>query len=137
MDGIDISPVLFEQGSLPDRPLFWSYLSNGGARSEAMRQGPWKLVLQHPGAPEGTYLNQVAELYNLEKDLGETTNLLSRQPKQAARMLQQLYAWLKETEATQTPQEGDWVESGLTGAEANAAFKKFRDETQASYSTKP
>ena len=137
MDGIDISPVLFEQGSLPDRPLYWSYLSNGGARSEAMRHGPWKLVLQHPGAPEGTYLNQVAELYNLEKDLGETTNLLSRQPKQAARMLQQLYAWLKETEATQTPQEGDWVESGLTGAEANAAFKKFRDETQASYSTKP
>ena len=137
LDGIDLSSILFDQSPLADRPIYWSYLSNGGSRSEAMRQGPWKLVLQHPGAPEGTYANPVAELYRLDQDLGETDNLLSKQPKQAARMLQQLYAWLKETEATQTPQDGGWIGSGMTGKRSSEEFNRFREETQKSYSTTP
>ena len=53
LDGIDLSPVLFEGESAPDRPLFWSSLNGKGERSEAMREGPWKLVVQHPDALPG------------------------------------------------------------------------------------
>ena len=42
LDGVDLSPVLFEQKPLAERPLFWASLSNNGSRSEAMRAGPWK-----------------------------------------------------------------------------------------------
>ena len=54
LDGVDLSPVLFEQKTLPARPLYWGSLSNNGARSEALRDGNWKLVVQHPKAKPGT-----------------------------------------------------------------------------------
>ena len=37
LDGVDLSPVLFQQKTLPARPLYWGSLSNNGARSEALR----------------------------------------------------------------------------------------------------
>jgi arylsulfatase A len=133
LDGVDLSPALFEQKSMPPRPLYWGSLSNGGGRSEAMRDGPWKLVVQHPGASEGTYENETVELYRLDFDLGEETDLAEREPEQSARMLKQLKAWSADTQRTATPQPGGWVESGMTSEDSNVLFRKFREARQNSY----
>ena len=109
LDGIDLSPVLFEQKTLPARPLYWGSLSNNGARSEALRDGPWKLVVQHPKAKPGTFANEQVELFRLDKDLGEENNLAGKEPKRAAAMLKQLKAWYAETQETATYQPGGWV----------------------------
>lgn len=78
-DGIDLSPILCEQTALPARPLYWADLSNGGRRSEAMRDGVWKLIVQHPNAKEGTFENETIELYRLDSDLSEANDLAQTQ----------------------------------------------------------
>jgi arylsulfatase A len=109
LDGIDLSPVIFEQKALPPRPLYWGSLSNNGARSEALRDGPWKLVVQHPRAKPGTFANERVELFRLDKDISEKTNLAAEEPKRAAAMLKQLKAWYAETQETATYQPGGWI----------------------------
>ncbi|QDT44452.1 Arylsulfatase [Gimesia alba] len=112
LDGVDLAPVLFEQKTLPERPLFWASLSNRGGRSEAMRQGPWKLVVLHPRAKPGTFENEKLELYRLDQDPGEKNNLLKQEPQQAAKMLKQLKDWYRDTQSTATPQPGGWLSKG-------------------------
>jgi hypothetical protein len=51
----------------------------------AMRDGPWKLLMQ----PDGSRL----ELYNLRTDRAEAVNLAGRETKRAKRMADQLQAW--------------------------------------------
>ena len=134
LDGIDISPILFDESvSLPERILFWAGLSNSGRRSEAAREGPWKLVVQHPDAPEGTYENETAELYNLEGDLVESTDLAEEMPGRVSTMLAALHDWLADTKRTRTPQPRSWLETTSTGREMNESFFRFRDEKQQSY----
>ena len=134
LDGIDLSPVLFDSSTaLPKRTLFWAGLANSGRRSEAVREGPWKLVVHHPDAPEGTYENETAELFNLDQDLAESTDLSDKMPDRVDAMLSALHAWLADTEQTRTPQPGSWLETDATGREMNEAFFRFRDEKQRSY----
>ena len=108
LDGADLTPVLLEQKTLPDRPLFWASMGNNGARSEAMRQGPWKLVVLHPRAKAGTFENERVELYRLDQDLGEQHNLAAQSPGRAATMLKQLKAWYADTQKGATTQPGGW-----------------------------
>jgi arylsulfatase A-like enzyme len=111
LDGVDLSPIFFDQQPLDARPLFWASLSNGGRRSEAMRQGDWKLVVQHPQARPGTFEREKVELYRLDRDLGEKKDLAADQPQQTAAMLQQLKTWFAETTAKATSQPGGWIAS--------------------------
>lgn len=108
-DGVDLSPLLLEEKTLPPRPLFWASMSNQGNRSEAMRDGPWKLVVRHPGAAPGTFGNETVELYHLNNDPGETTDLSAEHPDRAAAMLRQLQTWFAETQDSATPQPGGWL----------------------------
>ena len=108
LDGVDMSPVLFGTGELEPRPLYWASLSNRGSRSEAMREGDWKLVVHHPGAEPGTFQNERVSLYHLAEDPGERDNLADDHPDRAAMMLKQLKAWYADTQATATPQKGGW-----------------------------
>lgn len=63
LDGRNIWPLLAGQPSgIDDRALYWKTGS-----TFAVREGPWKLVV-HRGSGE-------AELYNLEEDFRETTDL--------------------------------------------------------------
>ncbi|WP_417385557.1 sulfatase-like hydrolase/transferase [Gimesia sp.] len=112
LDGVDISPVLFEQKSLAERSLYWASLSNNGSRSEALRDGPWKLVVQHPRATPGTFENEKVELYRLDQDPGEEHNLSKAEPQRTSRMLKQLKDWYQDTQQTATPQPGGWLKQG-------------------------
>ena len=134
LDGVDLAPVIFDQKSMPDRPLYWGYMSNSGERSEAMRDGPWKMVVQHPDAKSGTYENETVELYRLDSDPGEKTDLTKQESTRADKMLKQLKAWRADTRRTATPQPGGWEQSTKTGEEWHTLFRKFMKDRQDSYS---
>jgi len=94
LDGRDISGLLLggdEDG--PGERLFCYYF---GAQLQAVRRGPWKLILpvvEYPERPESLWyrlipelfqrqhrLFPMAELYNLDNDIGETTNVAEQNP---------------------------------------------------------
>ncbi|MCA8985516.1 MAG: sulfatase-like hydrolase/transferase [Planctomycetaceae bacterium] len=112
LDGIDLSPVLLKQQRIPERPLYWASLDNGGNRSEAMRDGPWKLVVQHPQARKGSFENEQLELYRLDEDSSEKTDLAGEEPDRAVTMLNRLKTWYAETQKNATPQVGGWLKMG-------------------------
>lgn len=108
LDGVDISGLLL-RGDVPAaRPLYWAYLGNNGTRSEAMRDGPWKLVVNHRKARKGSFENEQVELYRLDQDPSEETNLARAESDRAAAMLARLKAWYDDTQRTATPQPGGW-----------------------------
>jgi len=90
LDGVSLAPLLLEGKSLGHRQLFW----NG----KAMRDGHWKLVVGGKGA-------KGVGLYDLSKDIGETTNLAGQHPGRVKTMLAALAAWKADvaTGATQQP----------------------------------
>ena len=108
LDGVDLSALLLKGEAPKARPLFWASLSNNGARSEAMRDGPWKLVVNHPKAKPGSFENEKVELYRLDRDPSEKTDLAAQEPEQTAALLARLKAWYADTQRTATPQEGGW-----------------------------
>ncbi len=108
LDGIDLSKLLTRGEALPDRPLFWASLSNNGSRSEAMRDGPWKLVVQHPKAAPGSFANETVSLYRLDRDPAEQTDVAAKHANRAAAMLERLKTWYADTQRTATPQPGGW-----------------------------
>lgn len=68
--------------NLPDgRTLYWKLAAGKGA----IRQGDWKLVF-NPGKPP--------ELYNLKKDIGETTDLRESEARRAETLSAQYDSWL-------------------------------------------
>lgn len=109
LDGVDLSPILLRQEDLPARPLFWASLSNRGQRAEAMREGSWKLVVQHPGAKPGTFQNEQLELYDLKNDGREDIDLASRHPERVTTMRKALKAWYTDTIANAADQPGGWL----------------------------
>jgi arylsulfatase A len=109
LDGVDFSTCLFDQGRILSRPLYWASLSNQGRRSEAIRDGDWKLVVNHPGAKPGTFDNPQLELYHLGRDPEEKTNLAEMEVRRARRMHDQLTHWYNDTQQTATKQPGGWL----------------------------
>lgn len=82
-DSVNLMPFLTgEKTGAPHERLYWR---NGD--QFALREGNWKLV-REGGRP--------AELYNLERDLGETTDLARTHPEILARLMTELSAWDKE-----------------------------------------
>lgn len=94
-DGKDRSKVLLGKPSDESRTLYWEYGRNnesfrfppGSDRSPnlAVREGKWKYLINFDGTG--------AELYNMENDPKETTNLVSQNPKEAAQLKTKLLAW--------------------------------------------
>ena len=103
LDGSSLIPLLKDAEARLFRPaLYWhfpAYLQGSTRRhgpfrttpSGAVRMGDWKLIEYFD---DGTL-----ELYNLTKDMGETSNLAKQQPKQTARLHAMLKAWRRATDA--------------------------------------
>ena len=77
LDGVSIVPALRAEARERTRPLYWEAGGRGGLR-RAVRMGHWKAVRNAPDEP--------LELYNLEQDIGEQTDVASENPEVMARM---------------------------------------------------
>jgi arylsulfatase A-like enzyme len=116
-DGICLTPLLQGAKSLNRVNLYWHYphYSTVGVPSSAVRQGEWKLIefygtyrrrweddaqsRDNPsdrGVGVGYQVETEIELYNLTKDIGETTNLACEMPDRAAELRRLLYEHLSQ-----------------------------------------
>ena len=83
LDGISMAPLLTGHAAeqKAHEHLYWEAYNSGG--QHALRRGPWKAVrtgiLKDPTKP--------IELYNLDSDLAETTDVAAQHPEIAAEML--------------------------------------------------
>ena len=83
IDGISIVPTLTGEGTQKKHDyLYWEFPAQGG--KQAVRMGKWKAVrlgvTDNPTTP--------VELYNLEKDMGETNNVANQHPEVVNRMME-------------------------------------------------
>ena len=84
-------------GMAEDSVSFLSYLLDDNKKPEkrppiihdkwTVREGEWKLIL--PKQNEKTKISVTAELYNLQNDLSESTNLISQHPEIVKRIINQ------------------------------------------------
>ena len=94
-DGLSLLAELQDTAAVLDRDaLFWHYphYHPGGARPHsAVRQNNFKLI---------EFLeDQRLELYNLEEDIGETTNLVAELPEIVNELYNRLETWRQEVDA--------------------------------------
>src|SRR5690606_25608999 len=75
IDGRDVSALWLDRSAPPAVPLFYYWMND----LEAVRVGRWKLHLAKYGTP-------VAELYDLEADVGETVDRYADEPEVVARL---------------------------------------------------
>lgn len=94
LDGVDLSPVLFDaQARLKMRDLFWylPFYSSFNRPSVVVRRGHWKLIhLLESG---------LCELYHTGQDIGERSNLAGKYPDLALELKTRTLDWLDDTEA--------------------------------------
>jgi len=94
LDGLSILPLLTGSGSINREAVYWHYphYHPGGATPcGAVRAGKWKLIEY--------FEDGRVELYNLEEDIGETTDLSTRLPKKAGELKEMLAEWRKSVNA--------------------------------------
>lgn len=93
LDGVSLVP-LFSGGSIKERPLYWHYPhydNQGGEPSSIIRQGPWKLIHYYDDGRN--------ELYNLNIDPSEQSDLSRTHPHRSETMARQLMSWLNKVGA--------------------------------------
>jgi arylsulfatase A-like enzyme len=100
IDGVNILPLLEgDPGANPRDHFFFYYTHPAGFQMQAVRQGKWKLHFPHnyrtlggrPGGQGGLSVpyeqaSTGLELYDLEKDIGETTDVADRYPQVVAHL---------------------------------------------------
>jgi arylsulfatase A-like enzyme len=88
LDGTSLLPLLRGE-NIEERPLIWHYPhygNQGGEPSSIIRKGPWKLILY--------YEDGRLELYNLESDPGELSNIYEGNIELASRLHKELADFL-------------------------------------------
>ncbi len=100
VDGVSIEPLLNGKGSIAERPLFCHFprASQIGADvgGSSVRMGDYKLYRLYGANADAT---DAYELYNLAKDIGETTNLSDQLPDIRESLKSRLNQWLADTKA--------------------------------------
>ena len=78
LDGVSFVPTLIGQNAQQKQhtSLYWAFYERGGAR--ALRMGKWKAV-QQP-------IHAAIQLYELDKDIGEKSDVASQNPEVVAKM---------------------------------------------------
>jgi len=89
LDGTSMAGLILNQQDFPDRQLFWGYEPKLGT---AMRDKNWKMIVS----------TKKYELYNLENDIEESTNLVEKYPERALRMKETLLNWSKSVSISAT-----------------------------------
>ncbi len=80
-DGVNLLPILTENGQINRDELFWHYPHYHGSAwtpGSALRKDDWKLVV--------FYEDNRTELYNLATDPGETTNVAAKNPEKVTEL---------------------------------------------------
>jgi arylsulfatase A-like enzyme len=80
-DGRNVWPQVSGQSPAEERTLYWAGV---GGRSQAVRVGDWKLIVQNPGR------DPTLELFNLQTDVAEMTDLAASSPEILSRLLAEL-----------------------------------------------
>jgi arylsulfatase A-like enzyme len=95
LDGESLVPLLEQTRSLKRDAIYFhypNYAFHGQNRmGGAIRQGDYKLILW--------YDDDSVELYNLNEDIGETTDLSRTMPEKAKTLKAKLQAWLESSGA--------------------------------------
>lgn len=99
VDGISFVPLLKQTPAKPsaERSLYWNFPNNWGpigpgiGATCTIRKGDWKLVYY--------YEDQKKELFNLRRDIGETTNLADQYPEQVKVLSEDLGNYLRRVDA--------------------------------------
>jgi len=91
-DGISLVPVMEGKVPNPERAIYWHYpVYHHDHPASVIRKGKWKLI---------HYLHDSRRLlYNLEEDLGETTDLSKQYPDKADELYVLLDQWRKKVNA--------------------------------------
>lgn len=104
-----ISILKGEDVDYAERPLFWHYPNNWGpsgpgiGATSTIRKGDWKLIYYH--------LDSHFELFNINNDIGETTNLAGKEISKVKELAGELGTFLRSVNA-QMPTNTDtnqWV----------------------------
>ena len=76
-----------------NRSFFWHYphIYDINDPYSVIRKGDWKLIWH--------YADQRAELFNLKDDIGETTDLIEKEPVKATALREELREYLQSVEA--------------------------------------
>ena len=91
LDGINLAPYIRKHTKADERPIFWHYphySNQGGNPSSAVRLGDFKLI-------HDLETNK-SELYNLNIDMEESTNLINDKPNISKKLKNILNNWLNE-----------------------------------------
>jgi arylsulfatase A len=91
IDGVDLAPVLLGTGTAPPHEAYYYF---NGQHLEAVRSGAWKLFID-PGPKGGAGGEKNGDaskgarsprLYNLETDIGETSDVAADNPEVVKRL---------------------------------------------------
>tara|TARA_R110002049_G_scaffold263116_1_gene439275 strand:- start:47823 stop:49190 length:1368 start_codon:yes stop_codon:yes gene_type:complete len=98
LDGVSIAPILTGKTKTIQRDeVYWHYPHYHRSKPYgAIRKGEWKLIEY--------FEDGKLELYNLNQDVNETTDLSKTNPKKTEELAQRLHDWRKEVDA-QIPTE--------------------------------
>ncbi|MBJ6369201.1 sulfatase [Snuella sedimenti] len=105
VDGISLKPIL-EGKSLTERPLYWHYPhygNQGGEPSSIIREGNWKLIHYWEDGRN--------ELYNLQSDPEEQTNVASSNPDITKKLNEKLNTWLDSVKANKPSKDLEYDEA--------------------------
>jgi hypothetical protein len=107
LDGVNLLPYLTgERSEPPHKALYWRF-----GKQIAIREGDWKLVKAPgggvgPGELIGAATVDGAQLYNLATDIGEQTNLATKEPAKVQELAADWQSWNSELVAPK------WIPSG-------------------------
>jgi arylsulfatase A-like enzyme len=107
IDGLDVSGLWRGEIEASPREAFLYYTSHG--EIEGIREGSWKLLVKRPprgkqAAPGAAAPESQVMLFDLERDLGERTNVAGEHPDLVARLRVRMQELDREITANARPQ---------------------------------